>query len=147
MYTVISALLALLLVQPVATIAAEPDFTWLAGHWRNDSDGRVSEEVWIMPEGGLMTGMARTIHDGRAASFEFAYITTGENAAYFAQPGGRPPVRFGLVSQYGHSAVFENPEHDFPQRIEYARDGDGLTATISSMDREREISWSWTLQD
>jgi len=37
--------------------------------------------------------------------------------------------------------------HDFPQRIEYAREGDVLTATISTMDRTREFSWSWTRQD
>jgi len=43
--------------------------------------------------------------------------------------------------------VFENPDHDFPQRIEYARAGDTLTATISTMDRERTFSWSWTRQD
>jgi hypothetical protein len=131
-------------VSAAPALADEPEFSWLAGHWRSESDGRVSEEVWMMPEGGLMTGMGRTIRDGRAVSFEFLYIATGADAAYYAQPGGRPPVRFGLVSQDGDSAVFENPEHDFPQRIEYARDGDVLTATISTLDREREISWSWT---
>lgn len=134
-------------VSAAPALADEPEFSWLAGHWRSESDGRVSEEVWMMPEGGLMTGMGRTIRDGRAVSFEFLYIATGEDPAYYAQPGGQPPVRFGLVSKDGESAVFENPEHDFPQRIEYARDGDVLTATISTLDREREISWSWTRRD
>lgn len=128
-------------------LAGEPEFGWLAGHWRSENNGRVSEEVWMVPEGGLMTGMGRTIRDGRVVSFEFLYITTGEDAAYFAQPGGRPAVRFGLVSQEGERAVFENPDHDFPQRIEYARDGDTLTATISTLDRERTFSWSWSRQD
>lgn len=128
-------------------LSGEPEFGWLAGHWRAETGGRVSEEVWMMPEGGLMTGMGRTLRDGRAVSFEFLYITTGEDAAYFAQPGGRAPVRFGLVAQDGERAVFENPDHDFPQRIEYARDGDTLTATISTLDRERTFSWSWTRQD
>jgi len=140
--------LCLALAAPaIPAFADEPDFGWLAGHWRAEDGGRISEEVWMQPRGGLMTGMARTLHDGRAVSFEFAHITTGEDAAYFAQPGGQPPVRFDLVSQDGHSAAFENPDHDFPQRIEYAREGDVLTATISTMDRTREFSWSWTRQD
>lgn len=134
-------------VSATPALADEADFSWLAGHWRAEDGGRISEEVWMAPQGGLMAGMARTIHDGRAVSFEFAYITTGEDAAYFAQPGGRPPVRFDLVTQEGESAVFENPEHDFPQRIAYARDGDTLTATISTMDRTREFSWSWTRRE
>ena len=135
------------LVVPAPALADEPDFAWLAGHWRSENNGRVSEEVWMAPEGGLMTGMGRTLRDGRAVGFEFLYISTGEGAAYFAQPGGRPAVRFGLVAQEGESAVFENPEHDFPQRIEYVRDGDSLSATISTLDRARQFSWSWTLQD
>ncbi|WP_429912644.1 DUF6265 family protein [Glycocaulis sp.] len=140
--------LCLALAVPAApAFADEPDLAWLAGHWRSENNGRVSEEVWMAPEGGLMTGMGRTIRDGRAVSFEFLHITTGEETVYVAQPGGRPPVRFDLVSQDGDSAVFENPDHDFPQRIEYTREGDRLSATISTLDRSREISWHWTLQD
>lgn len=147
MRTLIAGLCLALALPAMPAWADEPEFSWLAGHWRSENDGRISEEVWMAPEGGLMTGMGRTLRDGRAVSFEFLFIATGEDAAYYAQPGGRPPVRFRLVSQEGESAVFENAEHDFPQRIEYARDGDMLTATISTLDREREISWSWTRRD
>jgi hypothetical protein len=45
--------------------------------------------------------------------------------------------------------VFENLEHDFPQRIEYQRDGDRLTATISGPGEDGEvqsISFGWDLQ-
>jgi hypothetical protein len=147
MRAAIIALCLSLAVPAASSHADERDFAWLAGHWRSENNGRISEEVWMVPEGGLMTGMGRTIRDGRAVSFEFLYITTGEDTAYVAQPGGRPPVRFGLVSQEGESAVFENAEHDFPQRIEYVRDGDTLAATISTMDRGRETSWHWTRQD
>jgi hypothetical protein len=142
---VIAACAACLTAAPA--FADSPDLGWLAGHWRSETDRRVTEEIWTAPEGGIMLGVGRTIRDGRAVGFEFLYITTGADAAYFAQPGGRPPVRFALVAQDGESAVFENPDHDFPQRIEYARDGDILTAAISTMDREREIRWSWTRQD
>lgn len=41
--------------------------------------------------------------------------------AYIAQPSGRPPTPFRLLRIGEHEAVFENPEHDFPQRITYSR--------------------------
>lgn len=147
MFAALPALILALIAQPAPSVMAEPDFSWLAGHWRSEASGRVSEEIWMEPEGGLMTGMGRSLRDGRATGFEFAYITTGEDAAYFAQPGGRPATRFALVSHQGSRAVFENPDHDFPQRIEYSREGNVLTATISSLDRSREVSWSWTRRE
>ncbi|HEX2120831.1 MAG TPA: DUF6265 family protein, partial [Thermoanaerobaculia bacterium] len=96
------------------------DVAWIAGHWTATD----TEEVWLAPRGGLMTGMSRTVKNGRA-SFEFIRIQeTKDGVFYFAQPGGRPAVAFRLVEATPTRAMFANPEHDFPQRITYAlRDG------------------------
>ena len=42
--------------------------------------------------------------------------------------------------------VFENPEHDYPQRILYLRDGDELTARIEGTAGgvEKSSEWTWT---
>jgi hypothetical protein len=125
---------------------AAPDLSWLSGHWRSEAEGRVSEEIWTAPEGGIMLGLGRTIRDGRASGFEFLMISLEGEAAYHAQPGGRPPVRFALAEHGPDRAVFENPDHDFPQRIAYVRDGDRLDAEISLLDGSGAVSWSWTLQ-
>ena len=47
---------------------------------------------------------------------------------------GRPAVPFRLAAAEGTSVSFENPAHDFPQRIRYERSGDTLTATLSKLD-------------
>jgi len=41
--------------------------------------------------------------------------------------------------------VFENPEHDFPQRIGYERDGDGMRAWIEgTLDgRSRRVEFAY----
>ena len=54
-----------------------------------------------------------------------------------------PPVGFRLVASDGTSATFENPAHDFPQRIQYRRDGDRLVATISARDGSNAMSWTY----
>jgi hypothetical protein len=140
------AAVALCLGLPVSAQEAAPDLSWLAGHWRSEADGRISEELWTAPEGGIMLGLGRTIRGGRASGFEFLMISLEGEAAYHAQPGGRPPVRFALAEHGPERAVFENPGHDFPQRIAYVRDGDRLDAEISLLDGSRAVSWSWTLR-
>jgi hypothetical protein len=44
------------------------------------------------------------------------------------------PVKFKLTSADGTSMVFENPSHDFPQKISYTLEGErSLMAEISGM--------------
>ncbi|HEX2831952.1 MAG TPA: DUF6265 family protein [Thermoanaerobaculia bacterium] len=113
---------------------------FMAGHW---SAGGV-EEVWLAPEGGLMTGMNRTIGKSGRASFEFFRIaTTPEGITYFAQPGGKAATPFQLIEVNDDRAVFANPAHDFPKRLIYAlRDGK-LCARVEGDNGEGE-EWCWS---
>jgi hypothetical protein len=47
------------------------------------------------------------------------------------QPGGQPPTHFARTDGGEHWVRFENPEHDFPLRIEYRRDGDRLYTEVA----------------
>jgi hypothetical protein len=66
-------------------------------------------------------------------AFEFLRIVERRGTlVYVAQPEGRPPTEFTLTRLDGEQATFENPAHDFPKVIRYARRPDGgLEATIS----------------
>ena len=100
------------------------------------------EEVWLAPAGGVMLGMHRDAK-GEKVSFEFFRIAkTPEGLVYLAQPGGRPPTPFKLTEATATRAVFENPQHDFPQRIIYAlRDG-RLCARVEG-GTETAQEWCW----
>ena len=133
-------LAAMLAVQMPAAVS---DLGWMAGHWASEADGRWTEESWTAPRGGLMLGVNRSGRGEAARAFEFIRLQAGEDGVpvYWASPGGRPPVAFRLVSHGPGEAVFENPAHDFPQRIRYVVDGDELTATISAIDGSNEMRW------
>lgn len=106
---------------------------WLAGCWTQQGREAGSVEQWMAPAGGQMLGMARTVKGGRVVEFEFMQVrTTAEGAlVYVAQPQGRPPTEFPLLRQGDAEVVFENPSHDFPQRVLYRRDApDRLVARI-----------------
>jgi ketosteroid isomerase-like protein len=105
---------------------------WMAGHWCTDSGGNSVEEVWLPPRGGVLVGLGRTHTTDRTVGFEFLRIATVEGVQnYIAQPGGRPPTHFARTAGGEDWVRFENPEHDFPRRIEYRRDADSLYAEVA----------------
>ncbi len=121
---------------------------WLAGCWQGEGGGGKNEECWVAPKGGVMLGISRVIseqdavaQEGRSKDtmFEFLRIAAhGAGLAYFASPRGRSAVAFPLVESGDGFAVFANPEHDFPQRLTYRRDGDAMTARIEA---QRDGEW------
>jgi len=103
------------ITDPVAALA------WMAGCWQGTlASGAVYEEVWMAPKGGVMMGISRVSRAERVVGWEFLRIADEEGAAvYFASPGGRGPTPFRAVRVDVGEAVFDNPGHDYPQRIIY----------------------------
>ncbi len=105
---------------------------WMAGDWCNDSENSRSVERWMAPDGELMLGLSRTVADGRKTQFEYMRITLVDGVPTFiAQPNGVPPTAFKRVDGGSDWIRFEQPAHDFPQRVEYRRIGNALHAEIA----------------
>jgi hypothetical protein len=141
----LSALLGIALLSASAHAqapAAKPtlqDFAWLAGHWRIEQADRQVDEQWMAPAGGLMMGMARNVQGGKVREYEFTLLRQEPNGDifYVASPSKQSETSFKLTSLAGGAAVFENPQHDFPKKIVYARQADGsLLAAIEGPGRD-----------
>jgi len=121
---------------------------WMAGSWAGEQNGKREEEHWMAPRGDLMVGMHRDSRAGKPASFEFFRIQEREDGVYYlTQPGGAPVTAFKLVEQGARSVVFENKEHDFPQRIIYWQERpDELRAKIAGTMKGKadSLQWRWT---
>jgi len=113
---------------------------WLQGCWESSSSQRTVEEQWMAPRGGIMLGMGRTVRGSTLVEYEMVIIREqGNQLAYEAHPSGQPSAVFlsGTVSD--SMIVFENPTHDFPQRIGYQRTApDVLLAWIEGTERGKE---------
>jgi hypothetical protein len=120
---------------------------WLSGSWAGVTDGARVEEHWSVPAGGTMIGMNRTVVGGRTVFYEYLRIEAGtDGIAYLASPRGRhPPTAFALAAMGERHVAFENPDHDFPQRILYARDGDTLRASIEGTENGEPRRSEWTM--
>ncbi|HEV2746841.1 MAG TPA: DUF6265 family protein [Allosphingosinicella sp.] len=118
---------------------------WMSGTWVGETRTGWAEEHWTAPRGGMMLGLSRTGTGLKGANFEYIRIAPDGTGAltYWAFVGGRAPVGFILAKAGTSTVVFENPHHDFPQRITYRREGDAMTATISSADGSNAQTWSY----
>ncbi|HEX6644626.1 MAG TPA: DUF6265 family protein [Gemmatimonadales bacterium] len=105
---------------------------WMAGCWEFTRGETTVEEQWMAPRGGALIGMSRTVRGDRMVAFESVVIRADSagRLAYHAFPSGQAPAVFPAVEVTDSTAVFENPTHDFPQRILYRRRGDTLSARV-----------------
>lgn len=139
MKTRTTALLAALpLFVALAThVAAAEDsparrFDWLTGRWCSQSGNRLIEEHWLPAAGDIALGIGRTIQDGKTISFEFMRIESRDGLTNFvAVLGGQPATAFKLTAAGPDWVRFENPQHDFPRRVEYRRTAEGLRGEIA----------------
>ena len=123
--------LALCLPASAATPAADTDLGWLAGAWCGGEAGEAIEETWLAPVAGELVGLSRTARDGKPRGYEFMRIAPANGVpTFFAQPGGKPPTAFPATEAGERRIRFANEHHDFPQWVEYWREGERLHARI-----------------
>lgn len=131
------ALLAATLSFHQSPIASPPasveSLGWLQGCWEGGDRSTQISEHWMSPAGGSMLAMSRTVKGGQTVAYEFIRVSRNDAGdVYFtARPSGQPEASFKLVRVGDREVVFENSEHDFPQRIIYRLGADGsLVARI-----------------
>ena len=121
------------------------DLGWMAGHWTGSVGDVATEEIWTAPLGGIILGLHRDVRSARPAFFEYLRIEQRESAVvYIASPRGEKATEFVLVSAGPAEVVFENSEHDFPQRITYRREYDVVTARIEGVVSGDTTARQWT---
>lgn len=105
---------------------------WLKGCWEARNARRTIEEHWLAPRGHTMVNVGRTVRGDSLFEYELVVVREqGERFAYEAHPSGQPTATFLSIEASDSTVVFENREHDFPQRVGYRRVGrDSLLAWI-----------------
>jgi hypothetical protein len=103
------------------------DFEWLQGKWTGNTDGTDFFEEWQPKNGKMMKGFGGAVVGKDTVFSEKVSIGEREDGVYYTaivqQNSG--PVSFKFTGYKNDSIIFENPAHDFPQRIIYYRLPDG----------------------
>ena len=125
------------------------DVAWLQGCWEMREGDRLVEERWMPPRAGSMLGVGRTTRGQKLAEHEFIVLTErGGRLAYEAHPSGQAAATFLSQPVTGREVVFEDPTHDFPQRVGYRSTGPGqLLAWVegTSGGKTRRVEFAYRL--
>lgn len=80
-----------------------------------------------------MIGMGREVKNDKLLFHEYLRLEERTDGIYYvAQPFGKAPTDFRLTKSDDSIAVFENPQHDFPNCIKYKRQKDGSIQIFGS---------------
>ncbi len=114
-------------------VSALQALAWLGGCWRAEGGEPGSGEQWLPLAGGSLLGVSRTVKQGQTVAHEFMQIRQRADGSvvFIAQPSGQAEASFVLQPGGPGVAVFENLQHDFPQRVIYRlEEGGRLRARI-----------------
>ena len=100
----------------------------------------VIEEEWGKPAADGMMGFSRNLKSGKTVFSEFMRIEKqGTVLTYTPRIGTKfPLVSFKMTKLTDSEVIFENPTHDFPQRILYRKVAGGLAARIDGKQNGKE---------
>lgn len=107
---------------------------WLVGRWESNADGGLLSETWKKEKNAY--SCETYFVAGGDTLFEEHVLLKEINGKLVYSPvisdqNHGKPTDFTLTSSSANTMIFENPQHDYPQKIMYVLKGDSLIATIS----------------
>ena len=92
-----------------------------------------------------MIGASRSGSGDRLGFWEHMRVVREADGklAFWAIAADQKPVRFVAMKTGPNEIIFENAQHDFPQRIRYWRDGKALKAEISLIDGSKAVNFGF----
>ena len=110
----------------ITTIQQESSFRQLyplAGTWKMEVSGKSFYENWQIKGTDEMHGKSYKVNANDTLILEDVQLLAKQNVIYYipvvtGQNGGQA-VSFKLIGFANQQFIFENPEHDFPQRVIY----------------------------
>ncbi|MCS3798159.1 DUF6265 family protein [Niastella sp. OAS944] len=109
--------------QPVYTNTEFKPLHGLTGLWKMDSKRGALYEEWQVSGDNQLTGRSYKISNNDTIVLENVVISLQGNAIFYTpvvrDQNNQQPVPFKLISYNNNRYVFENKEHDYPQRVIY----------------------------
>ena len=126
-------IMTLLILFSFNVLSQDESITMLfSGKWKMDVENVEVYEEWQIVNENELTGISYSIEDGVKNINENLYLKKFADLwTYVAVPKNQNPTLFTLIEHSPKKIIFENKEHDFPQKISYEFHKDGrMTAAI-----------------
>ena len=111
---------------------------WISGEWQNKSKDGILTESWERINDTVFNAVCYFVHGKDTLHNEKISLLQSDNAIIYSPTvkgeNGNRPVHFKMTSVNANELVFENPKHDYPQKIVYTKiTEDSLVTKISGM--------------
>jgi len=108
---------------------------WLEGNWTrtNAKPGRSGHERWVKTSESEWRGWGVSMSGNDTTFVEKLKLVIRDNTINYVAdvPENKGVVYFKFTELTGDRFTCENPEHDFPKKIFYERNGNKLKAVVS----------------
>lgn len=124
---------------------------WILGNWENKSvDGNLSE-TWKKVNDSTFEAQSYFIKEKDTLHFESIILQQkGEELTYSTMVKGQneeKAVAFKLTTTTEKQLVFENPKHDYPQKIIYSEiNPDSIVVKISGIQQGKPSSEQYSMK-
>ncbi|RTZ06650.1 hypothetical protein EKM05_12020 [Flavobacterium sp. GSP27] len=124
---------------------------WILGNWENKSvDGNLSE-TWKKVNDSTFEAQSYFIKEKDTLHFESIILQQkGEELTYSTMVKGQneeKAVAFKLTTTTEKQLVFENPKHDYPQKIIYSEiNPDSMVTKISGIQQGKPSSEQYSMK-
>jgi hypothetical protein len=120
-------------------------FSWMHGTWIAQSGDQTIIEIWGSGTNTFFGGITMEVRDKDTTAVEYLTLSVIHDSLFYIAtvPGHNEgkPVRFAFTGEKNGAFTFENPAHDFPQRIVYAHPSDStMYARIEGMENGKPTS-------
>ena len=137
--------------QEISRFPLIENVSWLIGEWQNTSSEGILTETWEKLNDSTYAGKSFFVMGKDTVSSETIRLEQhGKTLLYIPivkNQNNEQPVSFALTSSTTKQIVFENPKHDFPQRISYTQTNkSALIAEISGVINGKKKSQSFPMQ-
>ena len=125
--------------------------SWLLGQWENKMDDGIVSESWKKKNDSTFVAQAYFIKEKDTLHSEsIELLQKGEDLFYIPIVKGQnndKAVAFKLTKSTENEFTFENPTHDYPQKIVYKmQNATSLVATISGKQQGKVSSESYPMK-
>lgn len=140
MKTTIYSILALTLCFCSPKTKTINELDWLIGTRSTEQNGQIIYESWIKTNDQLLSGKSFFIENNDTNILETIEIKIIDNETFYCpavvdQNDGES-VLFKLTSTDPTKLIFENAQHDFPNKICYNQEGKNINAWIEGKGRK-----------
>lgn len=119
---------------------------WLVGKWirTNAQPSESGYETWTKASALKLTGKGVTQKGKRTIFVENLEFSAKGNDIFYVVivTGEKQPTYFKLTELSNDSFTCENPQHDFPKKISYKRNGKNIKAVISGNGQSIDYNFS-----